>query len=57
MEHLYDRLKQYAQGEDYPFHMPGHKRRTFGEMPPEALSMDVTEIDGFDDLHAPEGIL
>ena len=57
MEHLYDRLKQYAQGEDYPFHMPGHKRRAFGEMPPEAISMDVTEIDGFDDLHAPEGIL
>ncbi|MBR6478265.1 MAG: aminotransferase class I/II-fold pyridoxal phosphate-dependent enzyme [Lachnospiraceae bacterium] len=57
MEHLYDRLEQYAKGDVYPFHMPGHKRRTFGAMPREALSMDITEIDGFDDLHCPEGIL
>ena len=57
MEHLYDKLIQYAQGEDYPLHMPGHKRRLFGQMPPQAYAMDVTEIDGFDDLHAPEGIL
>lgn len=57
MEHLYDRLAEYAQGPDYPLHMPGHKRRTFGEMPPELYRMDITEIDGFDNLHAPEGIL
>lgn len=57
MEHLYDKLTEYASGEDYPYHMPGHKRRAFGEMPPEVYAMDVTEIDGFDDLHAPEGIL
>ena len=57
MEHLYDKLTEYAGGRDYPYHMPGHKRRTFGEMPPDVYEMDVTEIDGFDDLHAPEGIL
>ncbi len=57
MEHLYDKLTEYARGEDYPYHMPGHKRRAFGEMPSEVYEMDVTEIDGFDDLHAPEGIL
>lgn len=57
MEHLYDRLAEYAQGPDYPLHMPGHKRRAFGEMPPELYRMDITEIDGFDNLHAPEGIL
>ena len=57
MEHLYERLKEYAEGEDYPYHMPGHKRRLYGEMPPEVFKMDVTEIDGFDDLHCPEGIL
>lgn len=57
MEHLYDRLREYAKGEDYPYHMPGHKRRAFGAMPAGAYEMDVTEIDGFDDLHAPEGIL
>ncbi|MBP5282420.1 MAG: aminotransferase class V-fold PLP-dependent enzyme [Lachnospiraceae bacterium] len=57
MEHLYDRLKEYAGGDMYPYHMPGHKRRAFGAMPPKALEMDITEIDGFDDLHAPEEIL
>ena len=57
MEHLYEKLKTYAEGEDYPYHMPGHKRRLYGEMPSEVYRMDVTEIDGFDDLHCPEGIL
>ena len=57
MEHLYEKLKTYAEGEDYPYHMPGHKRRLYGEMPSEVYKMDVTEIDGFDDLHCPEGIL
>ena len=57
MKHLYDKLTEYASGRDYPYHMPGHKRRAFGEMPSDVYEMDVTEIDGFDDLHAPEGIL
>ena len=57
MEHLYERLKQYADGEDYPLHMPGHKRRAYGALPRELFAMDVTEIDGFDDLHAPEGLI
>ncbi len=57
MEHLYERLQTYAEGGDYPYHMPGHKRRLYGEMPPEVYRMDVTEIDGFDDLHCPEDIL
>ena len=57
MEHLYDRLAEYGAGPDYPYHMPGHKRRAFGRMPEGVFSMDITEIDGFDDLHAPEGIL
>ena len=57
MEHLYDKLMEYAEGDDYPLHMPGHKRRTFGALPKELFSMDITEIPGFDDLHAPEGVL
>lgn len=37
--------------------MPGHKRNMAG-MPMEAYyGIDITEIDGFDNLHKPEGIL
>lgn len=57
MEHLYEKLMEYSQGPDYPFHMPGHKRQIFGGMPREAYRMDITEIDGFDNLHEPEEIL
>ncbi|MBQ6385623.1 MAG: hypothetical protein IJJ38_05565 [Lachnospiraceae bacterium] len=45
-------LRKLADSDMYPFHMPGHKRRTGPES-----RLDITEIDGFDDLHHPEGIL
>lgn len=50
-------LQAYGETDTYPFHMPGHKRNTamLGNTLP--YSIDITEIDGFDDLHAPEGIL
>lgn len=41
----------------YPYHMPGHKRKCCGKLPEEMYLRDITEIDGFDDLHQPEGIL
>lgn len=57
---LIRQLELYRDSGYYPFHMPGHKRN----MPPEAgevlqaaAELDITEIDGFDDLHQPEGIL
>lgn len=57
MEHLYDKLKQNKASNRYPLHMPGHKRNMAG-FPMEAFyEIDITEIDGFDNLHAPEGIL
>lgn len=37
--------------------MPGHKRKHWGKLPEEIYLRDITEIDGFDDLHQPEGIL
>lgn len=52
---LYDRLIEYSKGSAYPFHMPGHKRQ-WGWMD-NPYSFDITEIDGFDDLHHPQGIL
>ena len=53
---LYDRLAEYADSRVYPFHMPGHKRRCVpGEAGP-VYRMDITEIDGFDNLHDARGI-
>lgn len=54
---LYDKLKKYSKSGVYPFHMPGHKRSTAlsdGTMPYE---IDLTEIDGFDNLHNAEGCI
>lgn len=57
MAYLYDKLKEYSKSGCYGFHMPGHKRNgglTGAELP---YSIDITEIDGFDDLHHSHGIL
>lgn len=52
---LYQKLIEYGASDFYPFHMPGHKRQCVGDKLP--YEMDITEIDGFDDLHHPEEIL
>lgn len=52
---LYDKLLQYQSSEMYPFHMPGHKRRKDDFANP--FLIDITEIEGFDNLHHAEGIL
>lgn len=54
-EYLYDLLTEYSRSGRYPLHMPGHKRR-LGQMD-DPFSFDITEIDGFDNLHHAEGIL
>ena len=55
MKNLYTLLKERAGSEEYPFHMPGHKRRV--EMFGDPYRIDITEIEGFDNLHHPQGIL
>ncbi len=57
---LLKRLMDYSNSDFYPFHMPGHKRQYGHEGVkefPNPFSIDITEIDGFDNLHRPEGIL
>ena len=46
---LYESLTEYCSTDAYPFHMPGHKRRAAFLCDP--ASIDITEIDGFDNLH------
>lgn len=52
---LDQRLKEYATTDIYPFHMPGHKRRELDKWSP--YRTDITEIDGFDNLHEAREIL
>lgn len=57
MNHLYEKLISYGKSNYYGFHMPGHKRNkavTGAELPYE---IDITEIEGFDDLHHARGII
>lgn len=54
---LYDKLTEYSKSDYYPYHMPGHKRQPVGTLPAQWTEADITEIDGFDNLHQPEGIL
>lgn len=55
--HLYDKLVKHAEDGAYPMHMPGHKRNGAWLSMENPYLLDITEIEGFDDLHAPEGIL
>lgn len=53
--YLDKKLISYCQSDYYPFHMPGHKRQALDF--PNPYTLDITEIDGFDNLHHTEGIL
>ena len=55
MSELLKKLETYADSDYLPMHMPGHKRR-MGDLG-NPFFIDITEIDGFDDLHHAEGIL
>lgn len=60
---LFEALLAYTKTVRAPMHIPGHKmgkaappawRSFLGE---QALSIDMTEAPGLDDLHAPEGVI
>lgn len=52
---LLERLQQYRDSDVCAMHMPGHKR--LSPLMPELYGIDITEIDGFDNLHDARGIL
>lgn len=51
---LEEKLLENAKSDIYPFHMPGHKRRLSAD---DVCQIDITEIEGFDNLHHSQGIL
>lgn len=53
---LEKKLQVYAESDEYAFHMPGHKR-VMDPLGGQAMKLDITEIDGFDNLHDAEGVL
>lgn len=55
MSELFEKLKEYADSDYLPMHMPGHKRR-MGEIG-NPFFIDITEIGGFDNLHHAQGLL
>ena len=54
---LFEELKTYGESDFYPFDMPGHKRNPDSGFLSEMYKIDITEIDGFDNLHHAEGII
>ncbi|NLL70497.1 MAG: aminotransferase class I/II-fold pyridoxal phosphate-dependent enzyme [Epulopiscium sp.] len=51
---LYQALQFYRDQKVYPFHTPGHKQGR-GLWIPDLISLDVTEVEGTDNLYAPTG--
>lgn len=49
------KLLEYSKTDMYPFHMPGHKRIMIEDYNP--YQIDITEIEGFDNLHNASEIL
>ena len=54
------KLKEYVSSGILPMHMPGHKRRVpkeIEEIMTDIYDMDLTEVEGTDNLHDATGII
>ena len=54
---IYEALSAYGKSDYYPYHMPGHKRNPQAGAMADFYGIDITEIDGFDNLHHAEGLI
>ena len=54
---LYEELVKHNKKQVYPMHMPGHKRNLEIMSMASPYSIDITEIDGFDNMHNPSGLI
>ena len=55
MPELLEQLKKLEKSDEYPFHMPGHKRNI--DFIGNPYGIDITEIEGYDNLYEAEGLL
>ena len=55
MKTIYNYLNEYSESDFYGMHMPGHKRNEKMMENDLPYKIDITEIDGFDDLHHADG--
>lgn len=53
---IYQKLLQMYRENNYPLHMPGHKRNK-AFFAPEVFNLDFTEVGENDNLHHPDGII
>lgn len=57
---LVKRLVKFQEAAPVSFHVPGHKNGTLSGLPTDlrmALSYDLTELEGLDDLHQPQDVI
>ena len=54
--YILDKLNEITDQDSYPLHMPGHKRND-SFFPFNFVNVDITEINGADNLHNPKGII
>jgi len=57
MENIFHKLLSYCGQDFVPMHMPGHKRNIEEFAMGNPYGIDITEIDGFDNLHNPTGLI
>ena len=57
MADLLETLIKLKKSDEYPLHMPGHKRNMKGNYLENAFNIDITEIEGYDNLYEAHGIL
>ncbi len=57
MTDLISILEQLNKSDEYPLHMPGHKRNYGRGFLADAYGIDITEIEGYDNLYEADGIL
>ncbi|WP_130805514.1 aminotransferase class I/II-fold pyridoxal phosphate-dependent enzyme [Senegalia massiliensis] len=50
-------LLEYSDKKSIRFHMPGHKGRTIYDLAKVIPDIDVTEVEGTDNLHNPKGVI